>query len=84
MEVHLKPETESRLDELAPQSGRPTDELLEDAIAGFLARVTEVRDLLDDRYDDVRSGRVKPVDRETFFEDLRQREEKLLNRLRPE
>ncbi len=84
MEVHLKPETESRLDELASQSGRPTDELLEDAIAGFLARVTEVRDLLDDRYDDVRSGRVKPVDRETFFEDLRQREEKLLNRLRPE
>jgi len=43
MEVHLKPETESRLSELASQSGRPTDELLEDAIAGYLAQVAEVR-----------------------------------------
>jgi predicted DNA-binding protein len=34
MEVHLKPETESRLNELASQSGRPTDELVEDAMAG--------------------------------------------------
>ena len=79
MEVHLKPETESRLNELASQSGRPTDELVEDAMAGYLAEVAEVRSMLDARYDDIRSGRVKPVDGETFFEDLRQREEKLLN-----
>jgi predicted DNA-binding protein len=79
MEVHLKPETESRLNELAPQSGRPTDELVEDAMAGYLAEVAEVRSMLDARYDDIKSGRVKPVDGETFFEDLRQREEKLLN-----
>jgi predicted DNA-binding protein len=74
MEVHLKPETESRLNELAPQSGRPTDELVEDAMAGYLAEVAEVRSMLDARYDDIKSGRVKPVDGETFFEDLRQRE----------
>jgi predicted DNA-binding protein len=79
MEVHLKPETESRLNELASQSGRPTDELVEDAMAGYLAEVAEVRSMLDARYDDIKSGRVKPVDGETFFEDLRQREEKLLN-----
>jgi predicted DNA-binding protein len=79
MEVHLKPETESRLNELASQSGRPTDELVEDAMAGYLAEVAEVRSMLDARYDDIKSGLVKPVDGETFFEDLRQREEKLLN-----
>jgi predicted DNA-binding protein len=79
MEVHLKPETESRLNELASQSGRPTDDLVEDAIAGYLAEVAEVRDLLDGRSDDIKSGRVKSIDGEAFFEDLRQREEKLLN-----
>jgi hypothetical protein len=84
MEVHLKPETESRLSEPASQSGRPTDELAEDAMAGYLAEVAEVRDLLARRYDHIWSGRVKPIDGETPFEDLRQREEKLLNRLRPE
>jgi predicted DNA-binding protein len=83
MEVRLKPETESRLNELATQSGRPTDELVEDAMAGYLAEVAEVRDMLDSRYDDIKSGRVKAIDGETFFEDLRQREEKLLKRRPP-
>ncbi len=53
-------------------------------MAGYLAEVAEVRDLLDARYNDIKTGRVKPIDGETFFEDLRQREEKLPNRLRPE
>ena len=43
MEVHLTPETESRLNELASQSGRPTDDLVEDAMAGYLAEVAEMR-----------------------------------------
>jgi predicted DNA-binding protein len=78
MEVHFKPETESRLHELASQSGRPTDELVEDAMAAYLSEVAEVRALLDSRYDDIKNGRVKPVDGETFFESLRCREDDLL------
>ena len=68
MEVHFKPETESRLNELASKSGRPTDELVEDALAGYLEEVAEVRKMLDSRYDDIKSGRVKPIDGEAFFE----------------
>ncbi len=83
MEVHLKPETQSRLNELASRSGRPTDELVEDAMAGYLAAVAEVRNLLDSRYDDLKSGRAKAIDGETFFEDLRQREEELIKRRPP-
>lgn len=49
MEVHLKPETESRLAELAAKSGRATDDLLEDAMAGYLQEVTQVREMLDSR-----------------------------------
>jgi predicted DNA-binding protein len=74
MEVHFKAGTESRLHELASQSGRPTDDLVEDAMAAYLAEVGEVRILLDGRYDDIKNGRVKPVDGEAFFESLRQRE----------
>ena len=80
MEVHLKPETELRLNKLASQSGRPKDELVEDAMAGYLSEVSEVRAILDTRYDEIKSGRVKPIDGEAFFENLRKREDELLNR----
>lgn len=73
MEVHLTPETESRLNELASQSGRATDDLVEDAMAGYLAEVAEVRRMLDSRYDDIKSGRVKPIDGEEAFERLRRK-----------
>jgi predicted DNA-binding protein len=78
MEVHLRPETESRLRELAAQTGRSPAELVEDAMAGYLQEMTQTRQMLDGRYDDIKSGRVKPVDGQAFFESLRQREEELL------
>jgi predicted DNA-binding protein len=74
MEVHLKPETESRLNELASKSGRPTDQLVEDAMAAYLSEVASLREMLDGRYDDIKSGRVKPINGESFFKDLRRRE----------
>jgi hypothetical protein len=83
MEVRFKPETESRLHELASKSGRRTDDLVEDAMAGYLTEAAEVRNLLDSRYDDLKSGHIKPVDGEAFFETLRQREDELLKRRSP-
>jgi predicted transcriptional regulator len=83
MEVHLKPETESRLNELASQSGLPTDDLMEDAMAGYLQEVTEVRQMLDSRYNDINGGRVKPVEGEVFFESLRLHEDELLKNRPP-
>ena len=56
---------------------------MEDAMAGYLQEVAEVRHLLDRRYDDIKSGRVKPVDGEAFFESLRQREDVLLKNRSP-
>jgi len=80
MEIRLKPETESRLNELASKSGRPADELVEDAMAAYLTEVAELRITLESRYDEIKSGRVKPVDGEAFFEDLRRREGELSKR----
>jgi len=78
MEVRFKPETETRLTELASKSGRAPDDLVEDALAGYLTEVGEIREMLDGRYDDIKSGRVKPIDGEAFFDSLRQRENELL------
>jgi len=71
MEVHLSPDLERRLNDLSAQSGRPTDELLQDALAGYLNEVAATREMLDRRYDEVVSGRVAPIDGETAFAELR-------------
>ncbi len=72
MVVHLKPETESRLQELAATTGRAPDELVEDAMTGYLAELSQVRGTLDSRYDEVKSGRLRPIDGENAFAQLRQ------------
>ena len=61
MGIHFTAETEKKLKELAAQSGRGTDGLFEDAMAGYLDEVRQVRETLDSRYDDLKSGKVKPV-----------------------
>jgi hypothetical protein len=61
MEVHLTPDTEKKLRDLSAQSGRGTDDLLEDAMAGYFEEVLHLRDMLDSRYDDLKNGRVKPI-----------------------
>ena len=71
MVVHLKPETEARLQELAASTGRAPDELVEDAMAGYLAELAQLRATLDGRYDEIKSGRVKPIDGEAAFKTLR-------------
>jgi predicted DNA-binding protein len=83
MEVHIKPETESRLKDLASKSGRPTDDLIEDALAGYLEEAAQVREMLDSRYDNLKSGRVKPIDGQAFFDSLCQREDELLKQRHP-
>jgi hypothetical protein len=39
--------------------------------------------MLDTRYDDIKSGRVKPIDGEAFFDSLREREDELLKPRNP-
>jgi predicted DNA-binding protein len=73
MQVRLKPDTESRLNELVVKTGRSTADLIEDAMAGYLAEVLETRTVLDGRYDDVKSGRVQPIDGEQAFARLRRK-----------
>ena len=79
MEVHFAPDLEEKLIDLASRAGVAPDELVQDVVAGYIDGLSGVREMLDARYDDLKSGRVKPIDGEAFFEQLRLREEKLLN-----
>lgn len=80
MEVHFAPAVEKKLNDLAAQSGRGTDELLQDALAGYLDELAGTRMMLDSRYDDLKSGRVKPIDGEEAFTRLKAKTEAQRNR----
>jgi predicted transcriptional regulator len=80
MEVHLAPDVEKRLADLAAQSGRGTDELLQDALAGYLDELAQTRDMLNSRYDDLKSGRVEPIDGDEAFARLQAKTEAQRNR----
>lgn len=74
MELHLTPDLEAKLNQLSAQTGRAKEELVQDAMAGFLAELSQVRDALDARFDDIKSGRVKPIDGKEAFSRSRQKE----------
>ena len=78
MEVHFTPDLEKKLNELAAKTGRGADEIVQDVVAGYVDELAGIREMLDGRYDDLKSGRIKPVDGEAFFEQLRQREDERL------
>jgi predicted transcriptional regulator len=59
--VYLDPELEKKLDALAAETGRPASELVEDAMAGYLAELSSTRDILHRRHDELNSGRVDPI-----------------------
>ena len=67
MEVHFAPELEKQLKDLATQSGRGPAELVQDVVAGFVSQVSETREMLNSRYDDIKSGRVKLMDGKEAF-----------------
>lgn len=70
MEVHFKPDVQAKLDQMARESGRPSDELVEDAVVGYFDELAHTREMLDRRFDDLDSGRVKPIDGEEAYRRL--------------
>jgi hypothetical protein len=60
MEVHFAPELQAKIDQLVTETGLPVEKLIEDALAGYVPELAQAREMLDSRYDDLKSGRVKP------------------------
>ena len=70
MEVHFKPDVQAKLEQMARESGRPSGELVEDAVIGYFDELANTREMLDRRYDDLESGRVEPIDGEEAYRRL--------------
>ena len=83
MEVHFTPEMEKKIVDFAAESGRRADDFVEDAMVAYFEELLQAREMLGTRYDDLASGSVVPIDGEKFFEDLRRREEELLQKQAP-
>ncbi len=75
MQVHFTAEVEKKLTDLAVQSGRRTDELVQDVMESYLEELEQARHMLDSRYDDLKSGRIKAIDGEEAFARLKARTE---------
>ena len=84
MGVQFTPDVEKKLNDLAAQSGRGSaSTLVQHVIEGYFDELAETREMLNSRYDDLKSGRVQPIDGEKFFESLRRREDELLKKHSP-
>jgi len=61
MEVHLSPDIQAKLEQLSSDTGRSKDEFVQDAIAGYFDELARTREMLDSRYDDAKSGKVRMI-----------------------
>jgi hypothetical protein len=61
MEVHFGPDLQAKIDQLVSETGCTPDKLLEDALAGYVPELVQTREMLNSRYDDLKSGRAKPI-----------------------
>ena len=72
MEVHFtNPELQAKVEQWVNKTGRPAEELLEDAMAGYLDELARLNETLDSRYDDIKNGKVQLIDGEEAFTRLR-------------
>jgi hypothetical protein len=76
MDLHLNnPDLQAKLDRWVTETGRAPNELVEDAMAGYFDELARTREMLSSRYDDLKSGRVKPIDGEEAFARLKAKTE---------
>jgi hypothetical protein len=72
MDVHLNnPDLQAKVNQWVTETGRSADELVEDAMAGYFDELAQVRNTLDSRYDDIKSGKVKLIPGDEAFARLK-------------
>ena len=61
------PELQAKVEQWVAQTGRSADEPLEDVMFGYFDELAQVRETLDSRYDDIKSGKVKLIPGEEAY-----------------
>jgi hypothetical protein len=67
MEVQFEPAVQAKLDRISRESGREPADLVQDAVALYVEEchvddLAETSSMLDSRYNDIKSGKVKLID----------------------
>ncbi len=71
MEVHFPPEVQARIEQMAQDTGRRSDELIENVVTDFLEDFVFTREALNRRYDDLESGRITAIPGQDVFARIR-------------
>ncbi len=75
MEVNFTSDVQEKLEQLVRETGRSSVELVEDAVLGLFDELSQTREMLDRRYDEMESGRVQPIDVEEAYRRLMEKTE---------
>ena len=75
MSIRLTPEHEAWIKELARQTGRDNNEVLGEVIDSYFAELGRINATLDRRYDEIKTGEIKPIRGDDVFERLRRTSE---------
>jgi predicted transcriptional regulator len=73
MELRLEPELAAKVEQWAAETGRPANELIEDALRDYFDGVEELRTMLNTRLDDIASGRVEGIPGDEAIRMLREK-----------
>jgi predicted transcriptional regulator len=73
MEVQFTPDVRAKHDRLASETGRPKDEFVRDAMAGYFGELVQMQDVLGSHYDGIESGKVKLVPGDEVIARLREK-----------
>ena len=73
MELQLTPDIEAKLDQLSCETGRKREEFVRDALAGYFEELAQARELMDSRYDDLKTGRVASISGEQVVAHFRKK-----------
>jgi predicted DNA-binding protein len=79
MSLEIKPNQEAKIAALAAKTGRDKSEILEEVIDSYFDELAHVRQMLDQRYDQFKTGRVKELTPEELREDIERRKREFLH-----
>jgi predicted DNA-binding protein len=78
MILEFKPNQEAKIAALAAKTGRNKSEILEEVIDSYFDELADVRQMLDQRYDQFKTGRLKELTPEEVREDIERRKREFL------
>jgi hypothetical protein len=73
MELHLESALAAKVEQWSAQTGRPAEDLVEEAITGYFNELGELQSTLDRRYDEIDRGSVEPMSGDEAYRLLKER-----------